>query len=90
MYLEWLADTGLIGLLAFLLMSMILARMALQSIPAAMRTSLWPWYLGLLGSLCAWHVHGVVDYFYEFAPASTAFWLLLGLAVSAFDHSSPR
>lgn len=90
MYIESLADSGVVGLLAFVIMSLALARMALQSVPAAMQSPLWPWYLALVGSLCAWYVHGLVDYFYEFAPASTAFWLLLGLAASAFDHPSPR
>jgi O-antigen ligase len=85
MYIEWLADTGIIGLLAFLLMSLALVRMAVRSVPAGLLTPLWPWHLALIASLCAWYAHGFVDFFYEFTPATTALWLLVGLAASTWQ-----
>ena len=38
--------------------------------------------LALIGGLCAWYLHGFVDYFYEFTPDNTVFWLLVGLIIS--------
>jgi O-antigen ligase len=84
MYVEWLADTGILGLSAFLLMSLLLIRLAAGSMQAHLRNPMWPWHLALIGGLSAWYVHGLVDFFFEFTPASTAFWLLAGLAVSAW------
>lgn len=81
-YIEWLADTGLVGLLAFLFMSMILARLAWHVLKQQLHGPLWLWQIALMGSLLAWYIHGVVDYFYEFTPTNVAFWLLVGLAVS--------
>ena len=49
---------------------------------------LWVWQLALIGSLVAWYVHGLVDYFYEFMPTNTAFWLLVGLAISLYRMES--
>jgi len=65
-------------------MSLMLVRMSGLSLRARLGDSLWPWHLALIGSLAAWYIHGFVDFFYEFTSASTAFWLLVGLAVSAW------
>ena len=83
MYIESLADTGIIGLTAFLFMSILFARTAWRGLKLHRGDPLWIWQLALIGGLCAWYIHGFVDYFYEFTPDSTAFWLLVGLVVSA-------
>ncbi len=81
LYLEWLADTGIIGLLAFLGFSALLLWAAVQGLKPT-SDPLWLWQLALIGSLVTWYLHGFVDYFYEFAPTNIAFWLLAGLSVS--------
>jgi len=80
LYLEWLADTGIIGLIAFLWLSVTILRVTWQGVKCEDDNSLWVWQLAVLASLTAWYVHGLVDYFYEFAATSIAFWLLVGLA----------
>jgi hypothetical protein len=81
-YFEWLADTGIIGSLAFLLMSMVLVRTAWTSLAQQRGDPMSAWQLALIGSLAAWYVHGFVDYFYEFGPTNTAFWILVGMSVA--------
>jgi hypothetical protein len=83
MYIEWLADTGLIGFAAFLIMSFALFYTGWHSLKQHIGDPLWLWLLALIGSLIAWYLHGFVDFFYEFMPANTAFWLLVGLIVSS-------
>ena len=83
MYIEWLADTGLLGFAAFLVMSFVLAYTGWHSLKQHFGDPLWLWQLALIGGLIAWYLHGFVDFFYEFMPANTAFWLLVGLMVSA-------
>lgn len=79
LYIEWLADTGILGILAFLWFSVQMARQAWRTLPNPQN---WPWIVALIGALVAWYAHGVVDYFFEFTPAYTAFWLLIGLLVA--------
>lgn len=83
LYIEWLADTGVIGLGAFLWLSLCLGRAAWRGLKRQPNDTLWMWQLALIASLTAWYVHGIVDYFYEFTPTTLAFWLIAGLAVSA-------
>ena len=85
-YLEALADTGFLGLLAFgwLLVAMI---GAIGADVLNRQTRLDPWRLALLGSLSAWLGHGLLDDFERFWPSSVVFWLVLGLglAIRAID-----
>jgi hypothetical protein len=83
MYLEWLADTGFVGLLTFLWMSLTLARTAWRTLKQYLLESSGLWRLALIGSLTAWYLHGFVDYFYEYTPVSILFWILVGLSISA-------
>ncbi|HVO71471.1 MAG TPA: O-antigen ligase family protein [Aggregatilineaceae bacterium] len=83
LYVEWLASTGIVGLLAFLWFSGVLLYRAVRSLESLRQHPLVLWQIVLIGSLAAWYVHGVVDYFFEFMPTNTAFWLLVGLVVSA-------
>ena len=87
MYVEWLADTGLLGFLAFLWLTVALARGVWRRWAEALRAALPSriWQMGLTASLMAWFVHGVFDYFYEFMPTLMAFWMLVGLALSQGD-----
>jgi O-antigen ligase len=82
-YFEWLADTGLIGLLAFLWLNWRLMRSAWQGVQRQADPTLWIWQLALFASLITWFVHGVLDNFYEFAGTYVLFWLIAGLAVNA-------
>jgi hypothetical protein len=83
LYIEWLADTGLIGLLAFIWMSMALGRTVVCRLMHGSVGTSWLLTLGLAASLLAWYVHGLFDYFYEFTPTYVAFWLIAGLAGGA-------
>ena len=79
-YVELLATTGIIGLIAWML------------IPAALMVITWrQWrflppgtrllFIGLATALIAFFLHGAVDYFMEFTPIYGLFWLILGLMV---------
>jgi hypothetical protein len=93
LYIEWLADTGLVGLLLFLWFSWRLAKAGLARLdPATIDPApagrpemeeVWLLTLGLVAALVAWYVHGFFDYFYEFTPTYVAFWLLVALLVGA-------
>lgn len=80
LYLEWLTDTGVIGLAAFAWFSWKLLNAALPAHagPTDDRQII---RLALAASLVAWYVHGLFDYFYEFTPTYVAFWLMAGLAL---------
>lgn len=80
LYIEWLADTGVIGLLAFLWMSVTMGREVVRRVTRGPTEASWLLTLGLAAGLLAWYVHGVLDYFYEFTPTFVAFWLIAGLA----------
>jgi hypothetical protein len=81
-YFESLADTGLLGLLAFLWLNWRWLRVAVQGLNAQSDRNLWVWQLALIASMIAWFVHGLLDYFYEFAGTYILFWLIAGLAIS--------
>lgn len=85
LYLEWMAGTGGLGLLAFLwLNAAILWRSWQGSRPQPGRApEAMIWRLAVFAGLAAWFVHGLLDSFYEFTPTYTAFWLLAGLGLSA-------
>lgn len=87
LYLEWLAGTGIVGLLAFLWLSSRLAKLGLSRLRFQKSENAWLMALGLAAGLATWYVHGFVDFFYEFTPAYLAFWLLVGL-LAAMPSSS--
>jgi hypothetical protein len=89
LYLEWLAGTGGLGLLAFVWLNGLILWRAWQGLrpqPGRSRQAV-IWRLAVFAGLMAWFVHGLLDSFYEFTPTYTAFWLLaaLGLAASSSD-----
>ncbi len=92
-YFEVLADTGVLGLLAFLWLNWRLLRLAWQELRVQSAQSghpLWIWHLALLACLIAWFVHGFFDYFYEFAGTYVLFWLAAGLAANRVMAQLPR
>jgi O-antigen ligase len=75
LYFEVLADLGLAGLAALVLLICALARAALSASARADPLILLP----LLAAL-TFFVHGTVDYFFEFTPTFGLWWLLMALA----------
>ena len=75
LYLEVLADLGLAGTAALLLLVYALARATLTALDPANPLILLP----LLGAL-TFFIHGAVDYFFEFTPTFGLWWLLMALA----------
>jgi O-antigen ligase len=77
-YLEALADTGILGLLALGWLLVSLLRVAAAGVQ---QRAEWPWRAALLASLSVWLLHAVLDDFERFWPASVAFWLIVGLSL---------
>jgi O-antigen ligase len=87
LYLEWLADGGVLGLAAFLWLGWRLLRTAGGQVQRAGQSeSRWIWQLALTASLLTWFVHGLFDYFYEFTPTYVAFWLVAGLTLRVNNY----
>jgi hypothetical protein len=79
LYLELLADVGLVGVLAAGWLGVAAATLLWQS-----RRTLWA--LGLAISLGAVLVHGLLDYFFEFLSVLLLFWVLVGLTAALTDR----
>jgi putative inorganic carbon (HCO3(-)) transporter len=92
MYIEWLVDTGLLGLAAFLFLSWRLLHTAvigLNRLEDNLKDNALSIYqLALIGSLIAWYVHGLLDFFYAFTPTYMAFWFVAGLAAVPMYRSN--
>ena len=86
-YFEFLADTGVVGLGLFLWLTLRLLRSSIASVltPRGIDTG-WIWRLAFAASLCAWFIHGFLDYFYEPLPTNLAFWLVAALALAAAER----
>lgn len=85
LYLELLADLGLLGLAAFAWLVVAAGRVLYL---AAGRKPLWA--AALAASLLAVGLHGVLDYFFEFWAVYWLFWALLGLALALPRPGSGR
>ena len=85
LYLEWLAGSGVVGLLAFLWLSWRIAAMGWRTLH--MPGPAWPWQSAIVAGLAAWYLHGLLDYFYAFTPTYLAFFLLVALLASADDRN---
>jgi hypothetical protein len=80
-YVEVLATTGLIGVLAGMLLvvaAVLLLRRNWHRLTARSTRAL---ALGLSVALLTFFVHGFVDYFLEFTPTYGLFWLMAGLLI---------
>ncbi len=87
LYFESLADTGVLGFVAFSGFLVMLVRYVGRGIPEHRE---WLWRAALLASLTAWLVHGLLDDFERFLPTHLAFWLIVGLAVRGASGSTER
>jgi O-antigen ligase len=78
-----LADTGILGLAAFLWMLFHLAQAAWRGRRVVRPSgSLWVWWSALLASLLAWFIHGLVGFPFTGLDTAIPFWLLASLLVS--------
>jgi O-antigen ligase len=82
LYLETLADLGVVGCLAFGLLGLATFRTARRASRAPATRFL---ALGVAAALGAYLLHGVLDYFLEFTPTYAQFWLLAGM-MAALDR----
>ncbi|MBV9599315.1 MAG: O-antigen ligase family protein [Chloroflexi bacterium] len=87
-YLEVLADTGLLGLVAFSWLIAGLMHLAVQRVHYARAD--WAWRAALLACLSVWLVHALLDDFERFWPTSVAFWLIVGLLLARPSASRAR
>jgi len=84
LYLELLADLGLLGTAAFVGVVGIGVMEWIRAMGRIRRRAVLPtgpWLIGLGGSLLAFLLHGIVDYFLGFTPTYLLFWMVLGLTV---------
>jgi hypothetical protein len=79
LFFETLASVGTAGLLALAWLVASLARSVRRAtaVPATRTLA-----LGLAAGLCAYLLHGLLDYFFEFTPTYALFWLLGGMVVA--------
>jgi O-antigen ligase/polysaccharide polymerase Wzy-like membrane protein len=80
LYLELLADVGVVGAAAFALV----VGSAVSGLIHALRSPLSPvqavWIAGAGASLATFFLHGTLDYFLDFTPVYLLFWLVVGLS----------
>lgn len=88
-YLEMLADVGLLGAAAFAWLLGAAAFQVLTLLRATQSRTVALWAACIGGSLLAFVVHGLLDYFLEFAPTSLLFWMVIGYvaALRRLDYS---
>jgi putative inorganic carbon (HCO3(-)) transporter len=80
LYLELLADTGLLGLAAFLWLILAPLAEAVRAMRAPpIRTPTSYWLLGCCLGVLAFLVHGLLDSFLAFTPTALLFWMLLAM-----------
>jgi hypothetical protein len=80
-YVEVLATTGVIGLIAgMLIVSAVVVLMRRQWRGLTLRSAR-ALALGLSVAVLTFFIHGLVDYFMEFTPTYSLFWLIAGLLI---------
>lgn len=84
LYFETLADLGLVGLAAAAALIVALAAAARRAIASAGLVA-----AGVAVALGTFLLHGTLDYFFEFTPTYSMFWLLAG-ALVALDPLTPE
>jgi O-antigen ligase len=85
LYLELLADLGVLGSAAFALMLLRPIVGLVRGLRSPLTVVQGLWLAGLGASLLAFFVHGTLDYFLEFTPVYLLFWLIVGLAMAAAE-----
>jgi hypothetical protein len=86
LYLESLADTGVLGFAALLGVLLCLVRAGSRAV-GGLFSGAWLLRAALVASLAAWLVHGLLDDFERFWPAHVAFWIVVGLLVRASQRA---
>lgn len=89
LYFETLADLGLLGVVALLVLMATLLRTAMSAwhIAGSERRV---FAVGLLVAVSTFFAHGVVDYFLPFTPTNGLFWLLTGTTVGVLTAHRVR
>jgi hypothetical protein len=82
-YLDVLADLGVVGLAAFLWVVAAPVKRIIRSINSYVA-------LALIASIATFLVHGLLDSFLTFTPTVVLFWMLLGLALAQKPQVSGR
>ncbi|HEY6348050.1 MAG TPA: O-antigen ligase family protein [Candidatus Angelobacter sp.] len=85
-YLQFLAETGIIGFVIFFVLVASFAKVAVKLAKDAD-----PWYrmvgIGTGGALAATLIHGMVDYLFNVSPQfGGLFWLVLALGLAAYEQ----
>jgi O-antigen ligase len=90
LYLQTLAETGVVGFLVFFL-SMVLFLHSAYKLTKSADPLLRLVGLGVLGAIAATLVHGMVDYIFIASPQfGNLFWVVLGLCVAAEQASKSQ
>jgi O-antigen ligase len=84
LYLEVLADLGVLGLAVF---AWVVTGPLVSSVRGGTRSSI---ALGVALAIVAFLLHGLLDSFVAFNPTAWLFWLLLGLAASLGRTQKPQ
>jgi hypothetical protein len=89
MYLEALADTGVVGFAALACLVGVAVWLGLRGLVLdANAGSVWVYRAALLASLTAWLVHGLLDDLQRFWPVGLALWVILGLIARGAELAS--
>jgi len=89
MYLEALADTGVVGFAALAGLVGVAVWLGLRGLVLdANAGSVWVYRAALLASLTAWLVHGLLDDLQRFWPVGLALWVILGLIARGAELAS--
>ncbi|MCA1554705.1 MAG: O-antigen ligase family protein, partial [Chloroflexi bacterium] len=89
-YLEMFADTGLLGGAAFMLLALTILWHAARALRAARAADDEVWIASSAAALCAFCIHGVVDYFLEFTATYLLFWIALAVLVALAAPAKER
>ncbi len=90
LYLEVLADMGVLGLAAFLWVIAAPLRRALRALRAPLDERQRLLILGLMVAVAAFLLHGLLDSFLAFTPTALLFWALLGVLLAQKPQVSGR
>ena len=90
LYLEVLADVGVLGLAAFLWVIVEPLVRALRALRAQVDDRQRLLILGVMVSASAFLLHGLLDSFLAFTPTALLFWALLGILLAQKPHVSGR
>ena len=89
LYLEFLADSGLIGTSLLILLLVGVLQAGLQAIHRSPDRQTRLLSLVLLGALLGWLAHSFFDYFLDFTPTYLLFWIWAGMLVALRASPAP-